>query len=425
MLNTDSLAAVAASRFGERFMRPLYESYCFARIPATVRALLTGEAGTTLPAAALGPLAQQPPDAVILLFIDAFGWRFFHERAERYPFLKRILDDGVVSQLSTQFPSTTSAHVTTIHTGLEVGASGVFEWNYYEPALDAMISPLLFSFCGDRERDTLRPTGVDPARIYPASPFYRGLREAGVQPFVFQHHSYAGSPYTRVVAADAQVVSYRTLPEALTLLADLRAAQRGKAYYNLYFDGVDSVCHLHGPASRHVDAEIDALLSTLERTLHPALSGIGGRTLLLVAADHGHAAIDPATTLYLNRALPDVARFFRTSASGAPLVPGGSSRDMFLYIRPELLDEAEAELTALLAGRAEVHRVERLLAEGFFGTSPPSPALLGRIGNLVILPYAGESVWWYERGRFEQRYRGAHGGLTRDEAETILLAYAY
>ena len=35
MLNTESLAAVQASRFGERFMRPLYESYCFARVPGS------------------------------------------------------------------------------------------------------------------------------------------------------------------------------------------------------------------------------------------------------------------------------------------------------------------------------------------------------------------------------------------------------
>lgn len=424
MLNTESLAAVQSSRFGERFIRPVYESYCFARIPGTVRALLTGDEADALPPAALGPLAAQPYDAVVLLFVDAFGWRFFHERAERYPFLKRILDDGVVSQLTTQFPSTTAAHVTTIHTGLPVGTSGVFEWNYYEPQLDAMISPLLFSFCGDRARDTLRATGVDPADIYPASPFYQGLRDGGVRPFVFQHYTYANSPYTGVVAGAAQVVPYRTLPEALTLLADLRAAQRGKAYYCLYFDGVDLVCHAQGPGSRHLAAEIDALLAMLERALHPALGASKGRTLLLVTADHGHAAVDPATTVYLNRVLPDVARFFRTSKDGALLAPGGSCRDMFLYIQPELLDEAAGQLAALLAGRAEVHRVDKLLAQGFFGAAP-SPALLGRIGNLVILPYAGESVWWYERGRFEQRHRGAHGGLTRDEAETILLAYAY
>jgi hypothetical protein len=42
------------------------------------------------------------------------------------------------------------------------------------------------------------------------------------------------------------------------------------------------------------------------------------------------------------------------------------------------------------------------------------------VGNLVILPYAYESVWWYEKDKFEMRFRGHHGGLTPQEMETIL-----
>ena len=40
-----------------------------------------------------------------------------------------------------------------------------------------------------------------------------------------------------------------------------------------------------------------------------------------------------------------------------------------------------------------------------------------------MLPYAGESVFWYEAGRFEQRFRGAHGGLSPEEMETVLPGY--
>ena len=36
-----------------------------------------------------------------------------------------------------------------------------------------------------------------------------------------------------------------------------------------------------------------------------------------------------------------------------------------------------------------------------------------------------ESVWWYERDRFDQHYFGHHGGLTRPEMETVLLAQRY
>ena len=34
---------------------------------------------------------------------------------------------------------------------------------------------------------------------------------------------------------------------------------------------------------------------------------------------------------------------------------------------------------------------------------------------LVVLPFAGESVWWYEKDKFEMTKHGAHGGLTPDE----------
>jgi len=134
---------------------------------------------------------------------------------------------------------------------------------------------------------------------------------------------------------------------------------------------------------------------------------------------------DPATTIYLNQVLPEIGRWMATNRQGALLVPAGSARDLFLHIQPAYLAEAEAVLRGLLAGRAEVHRVADLIAGGFFGPGPPADVFLGRVGNLVVLPYAGETVYWYEAGRFVQEFYGHHGGLARDEMETLLLALPY
>jgi len=41
-----------------------------------------------------------------------------------------------------------------------------------------------------------------------------------------------------------------------------------------------------------------------------------------------------------------------------------------------------------------------------------------------VLSFEGEAVWWYEKDRFEQKFRGHHGGLTRGEMETPLLLTA-
>jgi hypothetical protein len=64
-----------------------------------------------------------------------------------------------------------------------------------------------------------------------------------------------------------------------------------------------------------------------------------------------------------------------------------------------------------------VWRVEELLRQGFFGPAP-SERLRKRLGNLVVLPYDGQSAYWYEEGRFDMHYFGHHGGLMPPEMDT-------
>ena len=101
---------------------------------------------------------------MVLFLVDAFGWRFF-ERFQDAAFIQRMAKHGRIEKLISQFPSTTAAHVTTIHTGWPVGQSGVYEWYYYEPQLDAIIAPLLFSFAGSPNPDTFTSPASPPALV--------------------------------------------------------------------------------------------------------------------------------------------------------------------------------------------------------------------------------------------------------------------
>ncbi len=136
--------------------------------------------------------------------------------------------------------------------------------------------------------------------------------------------------------------------------------------------------------------------------------------------------VDPARTVYINidPAFTGLERFLKTDRQGRVLVPGGSARDVFLYIKQGLVEEAQAFLAQRLIGRAVVYRTADLIEQGFFGRQPPGPELRSRIGDLVILPYRGEAVWWYEQDRFVQRFYGHHGGLTPQEMEIPLLVCA-
>jgi len=155
-------------------VRPAYGGRSFADIPATVVRLLTGGRGGLAPEI-LGSLDRRWTK-VVLVVADGFGWSVAERHAD-HPFLRRVAAEGRLSQLTSQFPSTTSAHMTTLHTGVPVGESGIYEWFQYEPALDRLIAPLLFSYAGDDRRETLQSSGLDPAALYPRETIYEGLSE--------------------------------------------------------------------------------------------------------------------------------------------------------------------------------------------------------------------------------------------------------
>ena len=385
------------------FVKPRYDSGGFACIPNLIT----------------DAFASANYDAVILFLIDGFGWRFF-ERFQDLPFLQRIVKHGKVEKLTSQFPSTTAAHLTTIHTGWNVGQSGVHEWYYYEPQLDAIIAPLLYSYAGTKERDTLRPAKAQPAFLYPRGVFYPELRRKGVTPYVFGSREYTPSVYSKAVMDGAEIRGFKTLSEAVSNLQLLIEKQTNPLYLHLYFDKIDALCHEYGPAAPQVEAECETFLLAMEYYFERLFKG-RKKILFLMTADHGMAEVDPQTTVYLNKH-PNFAgfeRFLKVNRQGQLLVPAGSARDMFLYIQDDLLDEAQSFLATRLDGKADVIQTKTLIEEGYFG-SEVSSRFLERVGDLVILPYRYESVWWYEKDKFEMKFYGHHGGLTPQEMETVL-----
>jgi len=385
-------------------VRPAYAGRSFADIPATVVRLLTGDGGPGIEQSALGEL-DRLWRKIVLVVVDGFGWSAAERHAD-HPFLKRVEADGVLAKLTSQFPSTTSAHMTTLHTGVPVGESGIYEWFQYEPALDRLIAPLLFSYAGDDRRETLRGSGLDPAALYPRETIYERLAAAEVAAHAVQHEAITDTTFSRAMLRGAAV---RPFTADDGWVAETAAA--GPGYTVAYVDDVDAVGHEHGPDS---DAHAAAATYVLDglATLADLLAA-GGETLLLATADHGQVRVHPATTVYVNERLPELARHLRGGDDGRPLAPAGSARDLFLHVLPGHLDDVEWLLEDLLGETAEVRPTHELIDEGVFGAA--GPRLRERIGEVVVLPKPGESVWWREPGRFDMRFRGHHGGLSPDE----------
>jgi hypothetical protein len=415
VLDAASVRAVDAARRGPGSVRPLSTGYAFAALPATIERLLGGEpVEGGLPSAALGALGG-PAQRVVLVLLDGFGWSFFARHAD-HPLLRRMLVEGSVAKLTTQFPSTTAAHITTLHTGRPVAEHGVYEWNILDPGLNAIVTPMLFSYAGDGARDTLRRAGVAPPALYPTDrTLYRRLADRGVASLAFQPSSFAPSTYDGVLLDGAALHPYDAPEDGLAALGRALRTQPGPTYAYVYIDSLDAIGHQHGPSSPAFASEAERCLDAIDA----AIGALPSPTLVLLAADHGQIDVDPALTLYVNELWPDLDRHLRRGADGRLLAPAGSARDLFLHTIPGAREVVVGGLRALLGDRAEVRATDELVAEGLFGPCV-GPRLAERIGDVCVLPGPGETVWWRQPRRFEMRFRGHHGGLTPEEAETFI-----
>ncbi len=421
MLNEESIQRVDGARFSTKFRKPLYTDYAFASLPSTVSRLLTGQGNNPINPKALGGSCEQY-DLVIFFLIDGFGWQFFERYAPKYPFLQRFIEQGVVSKISSQFPSTTAAHVTTLNTGLEVGQTGIYEWFYYEPLVQAMIAPLLFSFAGDHVPGTLSEKGIKPETLFPFHTIYEQLAQASVESHLFQPESIAHSPYSSKFCTGAKLHPYSNIPDAMQqILRVAKAPAKQPQYLIFYLGDIDAIGHRHGIGSKEFETAVERCWNSLEELFWKQLPKLKRKSALMITADHGMAPVDPKTTVYLNQLIPEITTYFKTNPQGRPLVPAGSCRDFFLHVHEEKSAQLQGLLSEKLKGIAEVYPTEELVAQGFFGSHPASARLKERLGNLLILPYYGESVWWWEKHRFEQHFFAAHGGLTPEELNSVLL----
>ena len=375
----------------------------FAELPGEVeRLLVTGEA-----------------ERVGIVLIDAFGWAFV-ERHLDHPLLRRCAQEGLLGPMASQFPSTTTAHVTTMHSGLPVGEHGLYEWRVLEPSAGRTIIPLTSSWADEGPPGGLRAAGVEPERYVPRPSFYERLAARGIESVAIEPAAFCPSTSDEVALRGARVQTHTGRPDAAgRLAAALAAPGDAPRYVFAYADEVDAAGHVFGPSSREFAAASRAALDGLERALFgPDSPTFAPGTVLLLTADHGQVDVHPERTDYVDLLWPELAGLLRMGAGGRRLAAAGSGRDLFLHLEEEHVGRVVAELQARLGDRGTVHATADLLAAGWFGERV-GPRLRARLAEVCVLPSPGRMAWWSTLGAGVV-FRGHHGGRTAAEATTFL-----
>ncbi len=422
MVNEFPLKLFPRFAFGQ-FVKPQYGSYNFGNLHPTILKLFGLDAGgTLLPKDCFGTEYPQPR-VVVLFFIDALGWRFWQSADPDLSAWQRIKDEGRVTPLTTLFPSTTAASVTTFHTGVLPARHALFEWNLFIPEYDDVIQTLVFAPLGEKIQDRCRDLGYDPEQLFNQSDTLVGkLERRGIKTIQFLPSSYTTSGYNNQIGrGGSSPQAYRSTSEALAQIKESLQRTAGSTFLYFYFPEIDGVMHSFGPDSPEAKQSIAGFWQ--------AYAEVFGRyekpedVLFLFTADHGQIGGDPEKAIYLNQLVPELTGWLKIHRNGRPIVTTGSSRDVFLHVKAEFVEPALMVLRERLDLKALVMTTQDALNQGLFGPPPFNQRFLDRLGQILVLPYENRQIWWYDPPRLYAKHRGLHGGLSPEEAITVLATW--
>ena len=327
--------------------------------------------------------AVSSASAVVVLVLDGLGWNQLRDRPGVAPTIHGMAGEAITSVV----PSTTTAALTSITTGLAPSEHGIIGYRMHMG--DHVMNVLRW---GDHTGDLRQK--FPPRTVQSCPPFL------GRSVPVISKAELEGSGFTE---AHLDGVRHRGWRASSSIAVEVgRLVEAGEKFVYAYYDGVDKIAHERG-FGEYYDAE----LSVADGLVAGILGRLPDSAVLLVTADHGQVHVG-ANVVGL---APSVAALTEAMS--------GEGRFRWLHTRPG----AEAALleAALDAHRAQAWAVsrEQIIDERWFGP-PPQADVRRRMGHVALV--ARTDVTFddpAEAGGFDLVCR--HGSLTADEMFVPLL----
>ncbi len=404
-MKADELEGKWSRRWEEkRRVVPDYGGFSIASVPAAIRRKLQGgRSGNGLE----DFVGSGSGEKVLLVLLDGLGYYEMKRNSGELPFFNRCLRTERLLPITTVFPSTTSAAITTLHTGKTPAEHGLLEWYLYLREIGMLVESLPFvpRLPDDFPEFERRKPSVK--LLYGGRTLYSKLARAGIGSVILQPSGIVDSVFSRLISKGAERMGYSNLQDAYGMLSWL--LQEGKQeLVHFYYPGIDSAGHAYGPSSDQYLDEMRNASSFLEKVAKVASES--GFTLI-VTADHGQVDVKPQDMILLDELDGFDARL--AIDRNRPVQPYGSPRDVIVGTSGDS-KEFRDWISSILLEEADVLTTDDMIREGYFG-KVMSKTGRERMSDVWILPRASNTVWYrhYRGERFV--FNGMHGGASLEE----------
>ena len=271
-----------------------------------------------------------------------------------------------------------------------------------------------FERVGSKTGRNLINEGHEPSSLLLKGKTIHGtLSENGISAFTYMNISNAFNACSKIISQGSTIVpALKTSDLIVGLRKNLEANKGKKAYFFVHLDTLDTIAHEYGPNSYQYYAELSSITYLLNKELvHKLDCETAKETLLLLTADHGGIKTNLEGTVYL----PKEALHLQTGKDLKPILPTGSPREIFLHIKEKKLAETKQWLLKKIGDKAQVIETQQAAENGLFGIGCISEGFFERTGNLLVLPFGNETIWFDSPDGRKISFLGQHGGLNKQE----------
>jgi predicted AlkP superfamily pyrophosphatase or phosphodiesterase len=396
------------------FTLPQYQNQCISNIPNLILRLLHAQnnSPSTLLDSHVKETDYEGINKIVLIVVDGFGFNQLLKHHKQNRFLTNLASNGDVSPITSVYPSQTTNALTTLNTGLTPQEHCVFEYFIYLKKV-GIVNTLRFERIYSKKAK-LTDEGFSPNLMFRGKTIHQTLREKGISTYTHMNTSNAFNACSKLIFKGSTVIpALKTSDLIVNLRKNLESADGG--YFFVHLDTLDTISHEYGAESNQYAAELSAITYLLQKELIEKISAQTAKeTLLLITADHGIVNVNPQETIYLNPTQKPLT-YRQIGKDRRRIHPTGSPRDIFLYIKEEKLAQTKERLTQQIGDKAQVLETEAAIKSGLFGVGKPSQEFIERAGNLLILPYKKENIWFTNPEGRKITFLGQHGGLSKEE----------
>jgi predicted AlkP superfamily pyrophosphatase or phosphodiesterase len=344
-------------------------------------------------------------ETIVLLIIDGLGYNFLDEHGR-----DSFLFENLRGKITSVFPTTTAAAMTTIYSGIAPQNHGVPAWFTYLREIGMVSVILPFKTRGFRNFD-YEKNNIKPSDIFLFKSLFQHLRH---DYYSILPKAIKGSAYSNYVMEGSTQIGYEDLDDFLKKILSTvhRKSEQKKKYILAYWTKFDAISHDEGIQSQSAldhFRELDKKLASFSSKLKNKDTNIR----LIITADHGLIDTTPEHTIWL-KDHPKLNETLTIPVCGEPRAP-------FFYVRPSKVNDFENYIRTHLNHAGELIKGETLIKENYYGLYEPNKRLFDRTGDYILLMKDNYILRDQLIGEIRHELVGNHGGLSIDELYVPLI----